>query len=230
MSVTPHPECRSVSFSSDRASLGDPSLDERFSLSFQSTLTYDGDDGSRNSASAVEGSSAMKELLHDKEDVNGDLDMGIFASSRSSSVSEQDVADNTGGSSSLTNLAQTIDNGGQLEPRRRSAARGAHQAIASVSTSDAENLNSQGRTGHLQASVRLVANIRLGPPLNVVPGFLLSYTGGLVATALLQALMPTLLELLSRDYERWADGQARQSDGQSKALSDGNSSEVMVGF
>ena len=46
--------------------------------------------------------------------------------------------------------------------------------------------------------------VRLGPPLTAVPGFLLSYAGGLVATALLQAVIPVLLDLLARDYEQCA--------------------------
>ena len=56
----------------------------------------------------------------------------------------------------------------------------------------------------LHAYARVWASVRLGPPLNVVPGFLISYTGGLIATAVLQALMPSVLELLSRDYQNWA--------------------------
>lgn len=56
----------------------------------------------------------------------------------------------------------------------------------------------------LHADARVWASVRLGPPLNVVPGFLISYTGGLIATAVLQALMPSVLELLSRDYQTWA--------------------------
>ena len=47
-------------------------------------------------------------------------------------------------------------------------------------------------------------DVRLGPPLTAVPGFLLSYAGGLVATALLQAVVPVLLDLLARDYEQCA--------------------------
>ena len=56
----------------------------------------------------------------------------------------------------------------------------------------------------LHADARVWASVRLGPPLNVVPGFLISYTGGLIATAVLQALMPSVLELLLRDYQTWA--------------------------
>ena len=61
----------------------------------------------------------------------------------------------------------------------------------------------------LHANARVWASVRLGPPLNVVPGFLISYTGGLIATAVLQALMPSVLELLARDYATWASGEQR---------------------
>ena len=52
--------------------------------------------------------------------------------------------------------------------------------------------------------VQVRMDVRLGPPLTAVPGFLLSYAGGLVATALLQAVVPVLLDLLARDYEQCA--------------------------
>ena len=61
----------------------------------------------------------------------------------------------------------------------------------------------------LHANARVWASVRLGPPLNVVPGFLISYTGGLIATAVLQALTPSVLELLARDYTTWASGEQR---------------------
>lgn len=68
-----------------------------------------------------------------------------------------------------------------------------------------------GSSSTLHANARVWASVKLGPPLNVVPGFLISYTGGLIATAVLQALMPTVLELLGRDYETWAAGGGREA-------------------
>ena len=68
-----------------------------------------------------------------------------------------------------------------------------------------------GSSSTLQANARVWASVKLGPPLNVVPGFLISYTGGLIATAVLQALMPMVLELLGRDYETWAAGGGRKA-------------------
>ena len=59
-----------------------------------------------------------------------------------------------------------------------------------------------GAPAHLHAAVRVSMRVRLAPPLAAVPGLLLRYAGGLVATALLQALVPILLDLLARDYER----------------------------
>ena len=68
-----------------------------------------------------------------------------------------------------------------------------------------------GSSSTLQANAKVSASVKLGPPLNVVPGFLISYTGGLIATAVLQALMPMVLELLGRDYETWAAGRGRKA-------------------
>jgi hypothetical protein len=61
-----------------------------------------------------------------------------------------------------------------------------------------------GAPARLHAAVRVSMRVRLAPPLAAVPGLLLRYAGGLVATALLQALVPILLDLLARDYERCA--------------------------
>lgn len=228
MSVTPDPVCGSVSFSSEQASLGDPSLDERFSLSFRSTLTYVGDEKTHHSASDIKYSSAVKELRYDEGVYIEDLTTGnpvSCGSSGSRTINESEIADSTRTSDSLTSLANR-----KQEELGSAAAHEAHPAITIASTSNSGKFNKEVRAGHLQANAKIVANVRLGPPLNVVPGFLLSYTGGLVATALLHALMPTLLELLSRDYERWADGHARRSDGQSMALGDRSGSEVTTGL
>ncbi len=80
-----------------------------------------------------------------------------------------------------------------------------------VPTATLESIESTSTSGSstLHANARVWASVKLGPPLNVVPGFLISYTGGLIATAVLQAMMPSVLELLARDYGTWASGEHR---------------------
>lgn len=218
VSVVPDPDSKSVSFSSERASLGDATWDEKFSLSFSSTLTYVGAGASSQSANASNGpgeeqSLAEAESGHSRHD---EVYSSTVTYSDSGSVNESDCVESSEGSS----IAAEEHKRGEEEsntlkelPGSSRAAEGRSQALVAASTGTTKSLAAPGHSGHLQARAQIVANVRLGPPLTVVPGFLLSYTGGLVATAVLQALMPTLLELLGRDYERWADGQARSSTG-----------------
>lgn len=62
------------------------------------------------------------------------------------------------------------------------------------------------RGGALSCNVRLGMTLRLPHPLSMVPGPLLSSTAGLVARLVMQALLPSFLELLAADYGRWASG------------------------
>lgn len=102
-----------------------------------------------------------------------------------------------------TNPVFSMENSSR-PPREHSlpASEGAGPAAAQASSA-----TSAGSTLH--ATAQVWASVRLGPPLSVVPGFLISYTGGLIATAVLQALMPAVLELLARDYATWASGGQR---------------------
>ena len=84
----------------------------------------------------------------------------------------------------------------------------ANSAAPAAAQDSSESSASIG-SSTLHANAKVWASVRLGPPLNVVPGFLISYTGGLIATAVLQALMPSVLELLARDYATWATGEQR---------------------
>lgn len=58
----------------------------------------------------------------------------------------------------------------------------------------------------LGCKVKLSMTLRLPHPLSMVPGPLLSTTAGLVAKLVMQALLPSFLELLATDYGRWASG------------------------
>lgn len=62
------------------------------------------------------------------------------------------------------------------------------------------------RGSSLGCKVRLSMTLRLPHPLSIVPGPLLSTTAGLVAKLVMQALLPSFLELLATDYGRWASG------------------------
>ena len=97
----------------------------------------------------------------------------------------------------------------EAEPSSSSSREHSFTAIASPEEDGDRATAGSGSTLH--ANARVWASVKLGPPLNVVPGFLISYTGGLIATAVLQALMPTVLELLGRDYETWAAGGGRKA-------------------
>jgi len=85
----------------------------------------------------------------------------------------------------------------------------AEDGLAPAATLESIDSISTSGSSTLHANAKVWASVKLGPPLNVVPGFLISYTGGLIATAVLQALMPSVLELLARDYGTWASGELR---------------------
>eukprot|EP00798_Chlamydomonas_sp_ICE-L_P026304 gene26304-17398_t len=65
-------------------------------------------------------------------------------------------------------------------------------------------------TAVLSCTANISLTINLSPPLSVVPGPLMSITGGLMARIALESLVPAFLELLSVDYERWACGLAEE--------------------
>eukprot|EP00878_Enallax_costatus_P021428 GHUV01022680.1.p1 GENE.GHUV01022680.1~~GHUV01022680.1.p1 ORF type:complete len:240 (-),score=100.71 GHUV01022680.1:93-812(-) len=62
------------------------------------------------------------------------------------------------------------------------------------------------RGSSLGCKVRLSMTLRLPHPLSIVPGPLLSTAAGLIAKLVMQALLPSFLELLATDYGRWASG------------------------
>jgi hypothetical protein len=62
------------------------------------------------------------------------------------------------------------------------------------------------RMSSLACKVKLSMTLRMPHPLSIVPGPLLSTTAGLVAKLVMQALLPSFLELLATDYARWAAG------------------------
>lgn len=216
---------------SERASLGSPTWDERFSLLFSSTLSYVGDEGSQERREESEDSSEESvRLTYGAEDAcsSGASEAGSgvkLSTANSGPISKPSAASSVHSSNGKRSIVDDRFREGEEREQASAAAsqgKGDSQALARhVSREKSSSLDKDMLTGHLQASAKIVARVKLGTPLSMVPGFLLSYTGGLVATAVLQALMPTLLELLGRDYERWADGQARlaaSNDAQGRAL------------
>jgi hypothetical protein len=67
------------------------------------------------------------------------------------------------------------------------------------------------RMSSLACKVKLSMTLRMPHPLSIVPGPLLSTTAGLVAKLVMQALLPSFLELLATDYARWAAGSSTQA-------------------
>ncbi len=66
------------------------------------------------------------------------------------------------------------------------------------------------QTSRLRCDVEVRLRVRVPPPLSAVPGPLLSTTGGLLAKLVMQALLPSFLDLLVVDYIRWASGDANR--------------------
>jgi hypothetical protein len=64
------------------------------------------------------------------------------------------------------------------------------------------------QVSRLRCDVEVRLRVRVPPPLSAVPGPLLSTTGGLLAKLVMQALLPSFLDLLGVDYKRWASGDA----------------------
>lgn len=207
---------------SDAASLGDASLDERFSLSLSSTLSFtqqrnsaaddaflDTDDDAdeevapespaasqaESNAAPAETSELAEQALEDALDSNGS------ASSASPAYDAQ--LRNTGHDRTAAQSAGAAWASGAAAQDARAEAQSAASMAAFRAARAPDQAPLTGAPSHLRAAVRVDMRVELSPPLTAVPGFLLSYAGRLVAAALLQALIPILLDLLARDYERW---------------------------
>ena len=73
------------------------------------------------------------------------------------------------------------------------------------------------QASRLRCDVEVRLRARVPPPLSAVPGPLLSTAGGLLAKLVMQALLPSFLDLLAVDYARWASG-----DGARRGVAAGN--------
>jgi hypothetical protein len=79
-------------------------------------------------------------------------------------------------------------------------------ANIAVAAGDAPTRESLQQISRLRCDVDVRLRVRVPPPLSAVPGPLLSTTGGLLAKLVMQALLPSFLDLLAVDYARWAAG------------------------
>ena len=220
---------------SDRACTGDASMDARLQLSFEGKLWQQpprsrrassrrrSDKASKSAPQATaSASSALPGTSTDQDhpsraavatsastdSTNGSTDSAAAQRYQleSEAAWDQSASDLTGQTPIIRGDAPAYDSSSSREHSSMAAA--ANGAVtAAAQDSSASSASSGSSTLHANATVW--AGVRLGPPLNVVPGFLISYTGGLIATAVLQALMPSVLELLARDYATWAGGEQR---------------------
>ena len=193
---------------SDQAELGDEKWDKRFQLSFQSLLRYIPD----QCCSVQQDMTPAGHVRHlsTGSSAGSSSTRGEEGASRSASESSQEWRQ-------MSLSAEPVES----EAAFRAIAEGSlSEGTAKMSSADrapegrlqlseADNAKEAVSSGHLHAAAEITAHLQLFPPFTAVPGFLLSYTGGLIATALLQALIPTLLELLGRDYQEWALGKER---------------------
>jgi hypothetical protein len=189
---------------SNRAELGDEKWDERFALTFSSSLTYV-DNSKRTSQQAA----LHLPDIHATEPNSRMTEESLSASSILAVSSASTCHSSTGGT--LVEGLRDEDPEPEALPVNRKLDAAAAQMTSAMALLEGSG---GGSSGHVHASVEIVVRLKLFPPFTAVPGFLLSYTGGLVATALLQALIPTLLELLGRDYENWAEGRTRTGRSQ----------------
>ena len=221
---------------SDRACTGDANMDGRLQLSFEGTLWHK---PASKQAPLGRFNPWRKAGNRSQERVMGSqvpavhLTSGNGALARQASVaeSEETATDQPASVAVLQHSAHDSDVSLSSSLNTPSAGPAAARSVV-VAEHEAEPSSSSSRecsftalaspeedgdratarsSSTLHANARVWASVKLGPPLNVVPGFLISYTGGLIATAVLQALMPTVLELLGRDYETWAAGGGRKA-------------------
>jgi len=191
-----------VTFHTNRLVVGDPRFDQEFKVDLTATLN----------------SKVVKPAVP----MSAHLGAGHQDSSAGNSSTSS--AGDSSASSSSSSTVQPLHLGHQHTPLSAAAAPAAATAIATVTHPDqaAAAVDSEGHFGHheqqvwqrsssLSCKVKLGMSLRLPHPLSIVPGPLLSTTAGLVARLVMQALLPSFLELLATDYGRWASGSSTSS-------------------
>ena len=106
--------------------------------------------------------------------------------------------------------------GGEVPPQPGVA------ATSAGSTSEARGAQAGAalmrQVSKLRCDVDVRLRVRVPPPLSAVPGPLLAGTGGLLAKLVMQALLPSFLDLLAVDYGRWAAGDAKRTTAAAGSL------------
>lgn len=213
---------------SDRACTGDASMDARLKLSFQGKLWQQApksrqasgrqraEKASKTAPQATASSSSAASIASVEQGQSSSVSELTAVSSRLAHSSTGSVAVQQSQLQSASALARQMPIKPETEPKYNSSSPRDYSFMASAANGAAPAAAQEGSkssatfgSSTLHANATVWASVRLGPPLNVVPGFLISYTGGLIATAVLQALMPSVLELLARDYATWAGGEQR---------------------
>ena len=67
------------------------------------------------------------------------------------------------------------------------------------------------RGGWIDCDVKVRVTVNIPRELRIVPGPVISATGGLIADATLSLLLPKFIELLVQDASRWARGEVREA-------------------
>lgn len=119
--------------------------------------------------------------------------------SAASSAADSSSSSGGGADATASNASSSSGSGAAGASTSRDAGAGASDSVDEVAVLLAQS-------SRLSVKVDLSFQLRLPPPLSLVPGALLSTTGGLVVKLVLQSLMPSFLQLLSVDYGRWASG------------------------
>lgn len=195
--VTSEPQNSRVHFLADRFSFGDPALDQDFNLNLKATLTHRPvpEIKARNNQRKPWGGGSSSQWPGSP-------------SSSSSSKPAAYLSNSSSGGSSFSRSPESSSggmfNGWAKEPGLVRARQGSESVVS-------EEQLSYGPTSQMVCGVELKLELGVPAPLSVVPGLLLSTAGSLIARLAMQALVPSFVELLLVDYQRWATGAPRNT-------------------
>lgn len=186
-------------FLADRFSLGEPDIDKDFSLTLKSRLfsdvTYTLPDSERPPASGSSDAAALAPAS------------GAEAAATEASSGGSDAAGVSPASSGAAIAAAAPAEAGGAAPENASPA----APVAAVVYQKSQ----------LSCHVDLRFTLKLPHPLSLVPRPLLQHAGNLLTKVTMQALLPNFLDLLSTDYQRWAQGTRQQAAPVGSLLSAG---------
>ncbi|KAF6254836.1 hypothetical protein COO60DRAFT_1642040 [Scenedesmus sp. NREL 46B-D3] len=191
-----------VTFRANRLVIGDPRFDQEFKVD----LTANMSSKMTQPATLMTPATAAAPTA----DSSSSSSSGVAVSATVSSASAAIAAAAGDGSASAVKQQQQQ----QQQPLAVAEAADAGAAVPETEATAAavvELAPAWQRTSSLACKVKLSMTLRMPHPLSIVPGPLLSTTAGLVAKLVMQALLPSFLELLATDYARWAAGSSTQA-------------------